>query len=1045
MDDRLLSAGVNVSLLGKPGKIGITTGKTKKFGLEYLIEVKFGPSDTGFKQGSILQVVEEEDTASAVRDKKFGDCLDLRKVLIYHKISGDLTNVFYSMEIGNTDFYSHQFKPVLKFIESHVNRILIADEVGLGKTIEAIYIWKELQARQSARRMLIVCPAMLRDKWKDELRDRFGIRAQIVDAKTLYEELDDMVSMNDQSRSFVYVASLEGLRPPVDYQEKQATNRRAKLGWFLEEHAVGADIPLFDLAIFDEAHYLRTSTTASNRLARLVRDAAQSMVFLTATPIQTSNENLYQIMKLIDPDQFYDSRIFSHQTELNSPLIRLSKLLRSQNPDANLVMQVLEELRSDESDEHSQLIDHISGRFSGKPLESILRDHERIISICRIIDSNQLLNRYMNRTRKRDVIENRVIRTAETIPVRYSEVERRLYKTYSKLIQRKAKAEGVMVSFVLITRQRQMASSIVAALKNWEETGLAGQFREYMWEDFGEIELETPTDIIDDLLDTAFLKEFDLQQLEADDTKYASLVHGINGIVEEYGHEKIIVFSYFRKTLSYLEERLQADGYSTFLIQGGMGEEKFEVIDRFSQHPGTSILLSSEVGSEGIDLQFCRILINYDLPWNPMRVEQRIGRIDRLGQKSLRINIINFTNFDTIEDRILDRLYQRINVFESSIGDLEDILGTLQYELRAIAYSPELSDEEKGRQAEQTMKAQLENKLNDQQLEDNALNLLGFSDYLMNTINDTKRNNRWINGKDLMIFIRDFFKNNYTETIIDTDEQDPMILHILLSQDAKYDLEGFLAKTRPLSITNLHRSPKPVGCIFDQKAIQLKLRFRTYEPIDTTHPLVHWIKTTYQDTFSSLYPHSAVRVPVGNIDGIDPGIYAYGIQKWDFTGMTNRSVLSYALMDISTQERFDPLEAERLVTEISYVGEAIYNHDLYITDIRELEEVLQLIDDGLTAKMGEHYEERQLENTLFCKRQLSSAERLYERKMEDLNSRLATLQASNDPKQRQLIPAIRARITREKGMLERKKKHVMGNEKITPSLEELSSGYIVIE
>ena len=108
---------------------------------------------------------------------------------------------------------------------------------------------------------------------------------------------------------------------------------------------------------------------------------------------------------------------------------------------------------------------------------------------------------------------------------------------------------------------------------------------------------------------------------------------------------------------------------------GAMGNQKDEIIEQFRDAGGPSVLLSSEVGSEGIDLQFCRFVVNYDLPWNPMRVEQRIGRLDRLGQKAERISIINLAVTNTVEDRILMRIYERINVFRESIGDLEEILG----------------------------------------------------------------------------------------------------------------------------------------------------------------------------------------------------------------------------------------------------------------------------------------------------------------------------------------------------------------------------------
>src|SRR5262249_46096796 len=134
-----------------------------------------------------LQIRREEAFASG----RFGRVEDLRRVLMAEKIRGDLTDVFYSMGTSNTDFYPHQFKPVLRFVESVTGRLLIADEVGLGKTIEALLIWKELEAREQARRLLIVCPSLLREKWQDELRNRFRIRADIVNAAQVFAKSRD--------------------------------------------------------------------------------------------------------------------------------------------------------------------------------------------------------------------------------------------------------------------------------------------------------------------------------------------------------------------------------------------------------------------------------------------------------------------------------------------------------------------------------------------------------------------------------------------------------------------------------------------------------------------------------------------------------------------------------------------------------------------------------------------------------------------------------------------------------------------------------------
>src|SRR5262245_25794055 len=183
-------AGLFVRLIDNPNRQGTTTGKSKVIGSTLRVEVRFSPNEKKFVAVELLELVPEGgDIYDDIEAKRFGSNVDLRSTLTLEKLKGRLTNVLYSMEASNTDFYAHQFKPVLRCLESPVGRLLIADEVGLGKTIEAGFVWKELQARDSARRLLVVCPAMLREKWCDDLGRKFGINAQIFGVAELLEKL----------------------------------------------------------------------------------------------------------------------------------------------------------------------------------------------------------------------------------------------------------------------------------------------------------------------------------------------------------------------------------------------------------------------------------------------------------------------------------------------------------------------------------------------------------------------------------------------------------------------------------------------------------------------------------------------------------------------------------------------------------------------------------------------------------------------------------------------------------------------------------------
>jgi hypothetical protein len=264
--------GLKVRLRDNPGRQGTTTGRTRKAGTFLMVEVDFGPNEKQYKRYDLLEPVDEEkELFDLLASGKFGGPSDLRRVLTFEKIKGELTNIFYSMEASNTDFYAHQFKPVMRFIESPVGRMLIADEVGLGKTIEATYIWKEIQARQAARRLLIVCPAMLRDKWRSDLRKRFNIPGEIISAKDLLERVEDIANRGTAD-SFVYITSLEGLRPPANFEDENVNSVRARFARLMDRHTAADDFALFDYVVIDEAHYLRNPSTGNNRLGRLLRE-----------------------------------------------------------------------------------------------------------------------------------------------------------------------------------------------------------------------------------------------------------------------------------------------------------------------------------------------------------------------------------------------------------------------------------------------------------------------------------------------------------------------------------------------------------------------------------------------------------------------------------------------------------------------------------------------------------------------------------------------------------------------------------------------------
>jgi superfamily II DNA/RNA helicase len=174
-----------------------------------------------------------------------------------------------------------------------------------------------------------------------------------------------------------------------------------------------------------------------------------------------------------------------------------------------------------------------------------------------------------------------------------------------------------------------------------------------------DLELDADEQIVEETLTDDVQDWLKSHDFEANDTKFSVLR---KLVVERLPDEKIIIFAYFKATLRYLQKRLQAEGINSALLHGELDdEERAAQLEAFQINPDVRVLLSSEVGSEGIDLQFCRVVVNYDLPWNPMRVEQRIGRIDRVGQKAERLIIVHFKVKGTVEERLYDRLHKKVN------------------------------------------------------------------------------------------------------------------------------------------------------------------------------------------------------------------------------------------------------------------------------------------------------------------------------------------------------------------------------------------------
>ena len=252
---------------------------------------------------------------------------------------------------------------------------------------------------------------------------------------------------------------------------------RAKFARLLDENVATDDFALFDHVIIDEAHYLRNPSTGNNRVGRLLREASHNLILLTATPIQIGSDNLYQLLRLIDPDEFYDTFLFQEMLNANACIVRAQRALWRQPADIEEAMAALEEAGKSDYFKNDLVLDRIKTHLRD-PSPSA----DRRVETLRLLEARSLLSQYMTRSRKREVLANRVERAPQTLNVTFSDAEAAIYNHVTDGIREQSVGVTGVSLFSLIARQRQMASSIVGALESWREKGL---LEELLWDDMG--------------------------------------------------------------------------------------------------------------------------------------------------------------------------------------------------------------------------------------------------------------------------------------------------------------------------------------------------------------------------------------------------------------------------------------------------------------------------------------------------------------------------------------------------------------------------------
>jgi ERCC4-related helicase len=903
-----VASDVQVRRTSNPAIIGRLTGRTMA-GLIPKAEVAW-PTGTEYLPLAALDLFDpqlDQGMENLVARGEYAGIDVFRSLLTFEKLRGTLTNVVYSMQTADIDFYAHQFVPVLKFIQSPLEKLLIADEVGLGKTIEAGLIWTECRARNQAKRLLVVCPPTLVPKWVKELNERFEVPAEAVDMKGLALKLERLEERPDLP--FALVTSYHALRPDspqmpylrglVDarsndelqrtFDEAPPALRENKRFRFLETLAQwDREEPFADLVIFDEGHLMKNTATATHMVGRVLEQAAAAMIILSATPLTNRTRDLYSLLRLVDPNMFPDEGSFHSMKERNEPVIRL-----------------LKELGRDPIDQEActDLLARIPDSGAKRVLEQRIKAAEPGMSPSDLValkaEAQRLneLGSYLTRTRKVDVVGDKVIRLPVVLEVEPSNEEAALYQGLLKLIRKRVNQRGEVPGiFHLMASALSMASCMPSMAERMKD----GKIRWGTLEDLEEMqqmeqafEEEDTCEFVGETSQELTWEPGALanHDFAANDRKYEALRDELfrrlksadpDAPEERPERRKVIVFAFFKATLRYLHKRLEQDGIRCILVTGDITdtEERFKALNSFKDS-AANVMLCSEVAAEGVDLQFCRILVNYDMPWNPMRVEQRIGRIDRIGQKAKRIVIVNLLTKGTIDASIYHHLHTKIGLFESTIGELEGIIGTEINRLTRALLADELSPEECAKQIEATARAventrQMESEVNQQ-----SENLVGLRNVLQDAVNQDRSLGRYIKPDELRRFVDDFFRKCYSGSDaceLNWDTPGAACLTLTFSHKAYEDFGQYLQRMNigqwPKGFRNQKRL---VSLVFDPELhTKLKEHDRGLQLINHIHPFIQWVAESRGKHAEQWHPVSAVRA---RSSSFAEGYYFYAISK----------------------------------------------------------------------------------------------------------------------------------------------------------------------
>ena len=558
-----------------------------------------------------------------------------------------------------------------------LDRLLIADEVGLGKTIQAGILLKARINQGRVKRLLILAPKQACRQWQDELLHKFCLTVPVLETgrrtRLVYPDGADTDAPNPPWQSKMLIASYQLLRQRSDE--------------FLNSNLQ------YDMVIVDEAHRARFSEFANanrrqpNRYLTLLRQLAQrteSLLLLTATPMQLHEAELHALLELLEPTDWNvdDFRRFYGAEKPPTPeeWQLLAELYRPHSPNPKA---------RDERLIHHPNRAFVAGRLTPETIDSTARLMRNRSPAKRRMSrhTRETLRQYAREGRIQANIPERRVRPV-AIPM--NAAERRLYDDIDSLVNDVyAGVPGVnstALGFVMTTYRKRLGSSPRAFAQTCRNHLQRRETNAAAWGEIAQLNEDEHDDFSDDYLPGTTLTPQaiarlqqaarDADLLERRDTKLRRLQQILTELATD-GHHKIIIFTQFRDTMLYLSDRLAQRGRRNITCvsgQDGPSQEDRGQRIKALRDAAEGLLICTETASESLNLQFCSAMVNYDVPWNPMTLEQRIGRIDRIGQEKSQVDIVNLFYEGTAEWDAYEAMRERLANIHGHVGEYQPIL-----------------------------------------------------------------------------------------------------------------------------------------------------------------------------------------------------------------------------------------------------------------------------------------------------------------------------------------------------------------------------------